>query len=235
MQNKRYYWLKLMEDFFRNARIKKLRKIAGGDTYVVIYLKLMLLTINNQGKVEYEAFEQSIEDEIALKIDEDEDNVRVVFAFLLANHLCVKIDKNTYKLTEVEKVTGSETASTQRSQKSRAMQKLLQCNTDAITCNVEKEKEKEKEIYIDEEERKQIEKTILNYSINELEFDFIVEDFISFLTINDKSKIDNRYTYAAKLKSQLLSGDKRTLLNFISFLKNKEVVDFQRIKNAKHK
>lgn len=45
-ENKRYYWLKLMEDFFRNARIKQLRKIAGGDTNVVIYLKLMLLTIN---------------------------------------------------------------------------------------------------------------------------------------------------------------------------------------------
>ena len=33
---KRYYWLKLQDDFFKSKRIKKLRKIAGGDTYTII-------------------------------------------------------------------------------------------------------------------------------------------------------------------------------------------------------
>lgn len=36
---KRYYWLKLPDGFFRQKAIKKLRKIAGGDTYTIIYLK----------------------------------------------------------------------------------------------------------------------------------------------------------------------------------------------------
>ena len=40
MANKKFFWLKLKEDFFRDKRIKKLRKIAGGDTYTIIYLKL---------------------------------------------------------------------------------------------------------------------------------------------------------------------------------------------------
>ena len=30
---KKYYWLKLKKDFFNQKEIKKLRKIAGGDTY----------------------------------------------------------------------------------------------------------------------------------------------------------------------------------------------------------
>lgn len=217
-----------MEDFFRNARIKKLRKIAGGDTYVVIYLKLMLLTINTKGRIEYEGIENTIEEELSLKIDEDEDNVKVVFAFLIVNKLCIQNDNN-YILIQVKEVTGSETASTQRSQKSRERKKLLQCNNNTTQSNTEEELEKD--IYIEEEERKYIEKIILDYSINELEFDFIIEDFINFLTINDKSKIDNRYTYGAKLKSQLLNGDKRTLLNFITFVKNKEVIDFERTNN----
>ena len=38
---KKYYWLKLKEDFFRDKKIKKLRKIAGGDTYTIIYLKYL--------------------------------------------------------------------------------------------------------------------------------------------------------------------------------------------------
>ena len=43
---KKYYWLKLNEGFFRDKKIKKLRKIAGGDTYTVIYLKMQLLSLS---------------------------------------------------------------------------------------------------------------------------------------------------------------------------------------------
>ena len=42
MAGKRYYWLKMEENFFNDKRVKKLRKIAGGDTYTIIYLKMML-------------------------------------------------------------------------------------------------------------------------------------------------------------------------------------------------
>ena len=42
MAERRFYWLKLREDFFRQKEIKKLRQIAGGDTYTIIYLKLVI-------------------------------------------------------------------------------------------------------------------------------------------------------------------------------------------------
>ena len=48
---KRYFWLKLKEDFFRQKEIKKLRKIAGGDTFTIIYLKLQLLSLQDNGKL----------------------------------------------------------------------------------------------------------------------------------------------------------------------------------------
>lgn len=47
---KRYYWLKLKEDFFEQ-RVIKIKKIAGGDTYTIIYLKLQLLAMKNEGKL----------------------------------------------------------------------------------------------------------------------------------------------------------------------------------------
>ena len=47
INNKKYYWLKLDRHFFGNARIKKLRKLAGGDTYTIIYLKLLLLMLKH--------------------------------------------------------------------------------------------------------------------------------------------------------------------------------------------
>ena len=38
---KRYFWLKLHKDFFKRKEIKRLRKIAGGDTYTIIYLEML--------------------------------------------------------------------------------------------------------------------------------------------------------------------------------------------------
>ena len=48
---KRYYWLKLKENFFNQKEVKKLRRVAGGDTYTIIYLKLQLLSLKNGGKL----------------------------------------------------------------------------------------------------------------------------------------------------------------------------------------
>ena len=75
---KKYVWLKLKDDFFQQRAIKKLRKIAGGDTYTIIYLKLQLLSLKDEGKLFYEGVEDDFIEEMALAIDEDSDNVRTV-------------------------------------------------------------------------------------------------------------------------------------------------------------
>ena len=49
MGEKRYYWLRFKDDFFDSKRIKKLRKMAGGDTYVIIYLKMQLKALRTDG------------------------------------------------------------------------------------------------------------------------------------------------------------------------------------------
>ena len=54
---KRYYWLKLKEDFFNSKEIKKLRKLAGGDTFTIIYLKMLLISINNDCIISYDGVE----------------------------------------------------------------------------------------------------------------------------------------------------------------------------------
>lgn len=154
---KRYYWLRLKEDFFEQKIIKKLRRIAGGDTYTIIYLKLQLLAMKNEGKLFFEYVEDDFAKELALELDENEINVSATLIFLEKNGLMELISKDEYFLPEVLEVTGSETASTQRSRKSRALKKereLLQCNTIATTSNKMQqlgsvEKEIEKDIYKD--------------------------------------------------------------------------------------
>lgn len=148
---KRYWWLKLKEDFFRQVEIKKLRKIAGGDTYTVIYLKMMLLSLKNEGHIAYECPESEFIENLALDIDEDEENVSVTVAFLRKHNLLVESDfESDVSLPKAAEAIGSETAVAERVRKHREKMKALQCNT-AVTDmkqlgNVDIEKEKELEL-----------------------------------------------------------------------------------------
>lgn len=153
---KRYYWLKLKEDFFEQRVIKKLRKIAGGDTYTIIYLKLQLLAMKNEGKLFFEGVEDNFSSEMALELDESEENVSVTLIYLEKNGLMELVSSDEYFLPQVLDVTGSESASTSRSRKSRELKKALQCNTTATQCNklqqignVEIEKDREIELEIE--------------------------------------------------------------------------------------
>ena len=126
--NRRYYWLKLKEDFFTDKRIKRLRRISGGDTYTIIYLKLLLLSLKDSGKLYYDGVETDFIKELALTIDETKDDVMVTVNYLMAQRLMEILTENdVYFLIEISSLIGSETASTRRSRKSRG-QKVLQCN-----------------------------------------------------------------------------------------------------------
>ena len=155
---KRYYWLKLKDDFFTDKRIKKLRRIAGGDTYTIIYLKMMMKCMNNDGILEYDGIEDSFADELALDLDEDADNVQITVNFLMQAGLLEEMGENHFLMTEVPELIGSETANAQRVRDFRNKQKTLQCNADVTEvkqlCNVEKEIEKEKEKDIEKREEK---------------------------------------------------------------------------------
>ncbi|MBQ2658082.1 MAG: phage replisome organizer N-terminal domain-containing protein [Erysipelotrichaceae bacterium] len=121
---KKYYWLKLYSDFFTSKRIKKLRKLAGGDTYTIIYLKMQLLALGANGYIAYDGLEKSLASELALDIDEKEDDVQVVINFLLQFGLMEQIDESTYLLPFVVECTGSETGKAIRLREARSRKQI---------------------------------------------------------------------------------------------------------------
>ncbi len=161
---KRYYWLRLKHDWFNSKVIKKLRRIAGGDTYTIIYLKMQLLSLKNNGNLYYEGVEEDFIEEMALDLDEDSENVKVTIAFLQKNGLIEMVETDKYLLTDVPALIGSESESAERVRKHRAIKnkkddvvETLQCNADATESNalvtksnteIDIEKEIEKEINI---------------------------------------------------------------------------------------
>lgn len=156
---KKYFWLKLKDDFFRQKEIKKLRKIAGGDTYTIIYLKMQLLSLKNEGRLYFEGLEDNFIEEIALEIDEEIENVKVTILFLMKYKMLEELSQDEFLMTHAAASIGSETQSAERVRKFREKKKQqflpekpLQCNTPVTTCNTEIDIEKEIEkdnIYVD--------------------------------------------------------------------------------------
>lgn len=163
---KKYYWLKLMKDFFQQPKIKKLRRVAGGDTYTVIYLKLQLLSLENGGKLFFEGIEDTFVEEIALTIDEDEDNVRFTLLYLEQQGLLEVIDEREYAMPETMARIGSESESAERMRQLRERRKqagalppapdnpaLSQCDGDVLTSDTDIYIESDSDLYSDSDSR----------------------------------------------------------------------------------
>ena len=116
---KRYYWLKLKEDFFSSKRIKKLRGMAGGDTYMIIYLKMQLLALKTEGILTWTGLEDSFADELALDLNENPDDVAVTLMYLLNTKLAEMQGDTNIFLPWVVENTGSETSAAERMRKMR--------------------------------------------------------------------------------------------------------------------
>lgn len=122
---KRYYWLRLYDDFFTSKRIKKLRRMAGGDTYTIIYLKMQLTAMKNDGILKWTGLEDNIADELSLDLDESPDDIKVTLAFLLSCGLAETSDNVSYYFPYSVCNVGSEGSSAKRMRDFRQRQKAL--------------------------------------------------------------------------------------------------------------
>lgn len=176
INNKRYYWLKLDRHFFNNARIKKLRKLAGGDTYTIIYLKLMLLSIEFDGVLVYEGIEETFEKELALKIEEADDDVLVTINYLKVQGL-IEEHNEEYFLPEAHNSVGSETKNNVYKRIGNEKKRLekFQPNSNQIPIDIDKEKDIELDNIESKKESKEI--NILSNTHAHESYDDIISDF----------------------------------------------------------
>lgn len=135
VKNKRYYWIQLAQDFFKSKEMKLLRKIAGGDTHTIIYLKMMLISLEDGGHIYYDGLADNLAEEIALVIDENVEDIKITLIFLESKGLLTRNSDRDYFLEQVPEMVGSETASARRVRKFRENQLALQCNDDVTKRN----------------------------------------------------------------------------------------------------
>ncbi|MCR0266186.1 conserved phage C-terminal domain-containing protein [[Clostridium] innocuum] len=138
-EKKRYYYLKLEEDYFTNKVQKALRKLPSGAEMCLCYLKMQLLGLRTNGVLIYDGIYETFEQEISEEISEDENIVRLTLGMLRKWNLIADESENQIYMQEMQGRFGSTSDVAQRVAKHREKQKLLQCNTAVTKSNAIKE------------------------------------------------------------------------------------------------
>lgn len=146
--SKKYYWLKLKDNFFENEDIKLVEVMPNGKDYILFYLKLLVKSIKTEGKLLYKDTIPYTPDMLATITNTNVDIVRRAVEIFIQLGMMSKLDDGALFLDEVHSMIGSETDIAQRVRKYRA-KKSLQCNNLKQICNTEIDTEKEKEIDIE--------------------------------------------------------------------------------------
>lgn len=147
-EEKNYFWIKIRQDFFTDPYIKLLRRMAGGDTYTIIYLEMLVKSADTNGTIYFQGAGSDIAEELALMLNENVEDVRALLAYLEAKNLITHPDLNQdIYLVATPDLTGSETGSARRVRAFRERQKkqeTLQSNTQVTISNDSKSKSKSK-------------------------------------------------------------------------------------------
>lgn len=185
LKNKRYFWIQLAQDFFKSKEMKLLRKIAGGDTHTIIYLKMMLISLEDGGHIYYDGLADNLAEEIALVIDENVEDIKITLIFLENKGLLTRKNDRDYFLEQVPEMVGSETATARRVRKFRENKQVLHCNTDETKCNGDIDIDIDKEIDIEIE--KDIDK---DKNKNKNPVELIVEEYQSRIAPLDGTQFE---------------------------------------------
>ena len=146
-ENKRFYWIKLRENFFQQETIDWLMEQENGSAYIVLYLKMCLLTANTSGELIRTIGDMTIPYEpkkISQKTGFDIDTVNVALSLFKHLGLIEETQEGIPVMPEVKNMVGSESESAARVRKYRKKKKALQSNVEIRDKSIEyRDKSKE--------------------------------------------------------------------------------------------
>ena len=158
-KTKIYFWLKVDKKFFDNLFIKRLKNMPGGYTMTVIYIRLMLESLEDDCILYYEGYFDSLVQELALKLDVSEDDINMTVAYFTRCGLIQIDDDGHATLSQAKAMVESETnwSKYKREQRKQApnvarLENVQNSWTNSNLCPTEKENRvnsKSNNLYLD--------------------------------------------------------------------------------------
>ena len=163
-RTKIYFWLKIDKKFFDNIFIKRLKTVPGGYTMTVIYIRLMLESLESDCILYYEGYFDNLKEELALKLDVSEDDIDMTMAYFIKCGLIqIDEDKNA-ELPQAKALVQQETNQAAYMREYRKQQREnkedLTMSSDNLTLlttcktEIEKEIDIEKELHLEQDKKK---------------------------------------------------------------------------------
>lgn len=250
-KNKKYYWLKLKEDFFEEDTINWIEEQENGKDYCLFYLKLCLKSLKTNGTlirnvgtmlVPYDA------KQLGKITNTDIDTVRVAMELFKKIGLVEVLENGEIYLTQLENMVGSETSKAQLMRKKRAKDKDLpdsnndgnnvtnmlpnsyqgeeNCYTEIET---EQEKETEQDIDLEQELEKELEQ---QQDIERKDVVGLVSIYFPYLNEKDLNTIVNEFFKTNKdlyylSEKLILTTDAKNIENKVGYLLKAIKEDYQ--------
>lgn len=121
--NKRYYWLKLPENFYDDDTIQWIEDQENGAAYVNFYLKLLLKSLSDDGKLIRYVGQRLMPYDVrslARLTNTDTDTVRVALELFVNIGLIERLETGEIYMSQIDEMIGKETESARRKRKYRA-------------------------------------------------------------------------------------------------------------------
>lgn len=212
-ENKRYFWLKLEDNFFEDDTITWLEEQPSGKEYIIFYLKLCLSSLKDNGNlIRYVGNTLLPYDVKALArlTNTNEDTVRVAMSLFEKIGLVQIKDTGEIYMSQINEMIGSETEVAKRVRKHRAKKALdekekmlLQSNADETTSNTQETKsntEKEKELDIEKDIEKEkeldieLDSSFIHSNESNAVYLFPIQDGSSYpITTNNIEILEEKY------------------------------------------
>lgn len=125
--NKRYYWLKLPEDFYDDDTIQWIEDQENGAAYVNFYLKLLLKSLSDDGRLIRYVGQRLMPYDVkslARLTNTDADTVRVALELFVNIGLVERLETGEIYMSQIDEMIGKETESARRKRKYRARKAL---------------------------------------------------------------------------------------------------------------
>lgn len=143
MANSKFYWLKLKRDFFKRTDIKIVEKMPNGKDYILFYLKLLLESVEYEGKLRLSDTIPYNEDMLSTITDTNVDIVRSAMQIFSKLNMIEILDDQTVYMTEIQNMIGSET---KWAEKKRQYREKINHEEDNVLALSDKSIELEKEL-----------------------------------------------------------------------------------------
>ncbi|HEL1749264.1 TPA: DnaD domain protein [Streptococcus suis] len=158
-KKKVFFWLKLDQNFFKNLAIKHaLKRVPGGKDIVLIYQMLMLESLSTEGVLYYEGTLPSLEKELAVKLDVEEEEIQMTIGYFKQAGLIQVDDEHNAEMLQVPALMEQETDWARYKREQRKTPKLdnVQQVSNSCPTELEIELELEQEIDIEKEIKSEV-------------------------------------------------------------------------------